>query len=135
MNTGIIYSGTDSHRGLKHKYGIVFSEESKLKKPESILCIPGFLHDDGRFFDRKQAADYYIKHGGVPINENELMSGEEWITPIKSVEDAVDLRNHFHPHGARRAEIRISIFEAKRIHYFHVYLLKIVLGYGDSKWQ
>ena len=89
---------------------------------------PGFLHDDGRFLSREQAANLVQYLTGYTINEHQLISGEEWIPRLDDDNQARLWAARMHPRAVSIVRLRINIFNARRKHQGHVRLLKLALS-------
>jgi len=97
------------------------------------LSIAGFLHDDGRFFNRQQAAIVAINLTGVLLNEEKMISGEEWIPHLKDEDDAIDFGNRMHFKGLNIAKQRVDVFKSLRKHLEYVELLKVAIEICERK--
>lgn len=97
------------------------------------LAIAGFLHDDGRFLTREQAALVSKQLTGVVLNEGKMISGEEWIPHIEDENDAKDYGERMHFKGLGIAKQRIDIFTSLRKHSKHIKLLKIAIKICERK--
>lgn len=97
------------------------------------LSIAGFLHDDGRFLTREQAAKVSISMTGFVLNENKMLSGEEWIPKIEDKDDALDLGRRMHFKGVAVARQRIDVFRSLKKHINHANLLHIAIGEFERK--
>lgn len=97
------------------------------------MAIAGFLHDDGRFLTRQQAALVSKTLTGVVLNEEKMISGEEWIPHIEDEDDAIDYGNRMHFKGLAVAQQRIDVFTSLRKHKNHVKLLMIATRICERK--
>jgi len=97
------------------------------------LSIAGFLHDDGRFFDRQQAAMVGLNLTGFMLNEEKMISGEEWIPHLKDKDDAIDFGNRMHFKGLYIAKQRVDVFKSLRKHLEYVELLQTAIEICERK--
>lgn len=96
------------------------------------LAIAGFLHDDGMFLTREQAANVCLGLGGFPL-EKRLLSGEEWVPPLKDKDDAIDFGKKMHNKGYNQVIHKIRIFSYLKKNLEYVDLLKIAKGENENK--
>ena len=97
------------------------------------MSIAGFLHDDGRFFDRQQAAMVGLNLTGFMLNEEKMISGEEWIPHLKDKDDAIDFGNRMHFKGLYIAKQRVDVFKSLRKHLEYVELLQTAIEICERK--
>jgi len=125
LENGVIYTDAVAHGAIKNLHpDITFSESIS---DTHFLSIAGFLHDDGRFFDRRQAAQICLSLTGIALNKEKMVSGEEWIPLIKDRDDAIDFGQRMHMKGFHHAKERIDIFTSLKKHLDHVKLLRMAL--------
>lgn len=131
LDTGYIYFDRASHGGitLQHPDLTLVETASDTHK----MAIAGFLHEDGRFLDRIQSAKVVMSITGILLNEDSMLSGEEWIPVIKDEADALDLGQKMHLKGSIIARERINVFTSLKKHLDHVELLKIALKEYERK--
>jgi len=96
------------------------------------LAIAGFLHDDGRFLTREQAASVCMKLSAFPINKDKLISGEEWVPPLKNEGDAKDFGKRMHIKGRDQVSNKINIFKYLKKNLEYVKLLEVALNSYES---
>ena len=99
---------------------------TKIDNPHKTMAIPGFLHDDGRFLTREQAANVCRMLGGICIGDR-LLSGEEWIPPLNNEEEAKLFGRNMHIKAFRQITDRMRIFKALKKHLEHIKLLEVVV--------
>jgi len=97
------------------------------------LSIAGFLHDDGRFLTRQQAAIVGMSLTGVLLNEEKMISGEEWIPHLEDEDDAKDFGNRMHFKGLAIARQRTDVLKSLRKHPEHIKLLTIAIEECERK--
>ena len=123
LDNGYIYTDGVAHGSIKALHpDITFN---KTAADTHQLCIAGFLHDDGRFFDRKQAAAVCLQITGIVLNEDSMISGEEWIPILKDKDDARDFGQRMHLKGYHHAINRIDMFRTLKKNLEHIYFLEI----------
>ena len=99
------------------------------------LAIAGFLHDDGMFLTREQAANVCLGLGGFPL-EKRLLSGEEWVPPLKDKDDAIDFGKKMHTRGYEQVIHKIRIFSYLKKNLEYVELLEVALEvYKGKKYR
>jgi hypothetical protein len=113
--TGKIYLDGNAHGDVRVKHNLENNE-----------FIRGFVHKD-RFITAEEAQAFVKKETGYTTSNETLMSGEEWIPKIEDSNDAVKLGRKLHQYGRDAAQMRINIFENKKINHNHVRLLKIMI--------
>jgi hypothetical protein len=99
---------------------------TKTDDPHKTMAIPGFLHDDGRFLSRQQAANVCVSLGGICM-ENRLLSGEEWIPPLNNEEQAEDFGKNMHYKAYGQIKQRSLVFKSLKKHSEHIKLLEVAL--------
>lgn len=118
-----IYFDGPSHGSIVKKHPeLTFVEADNLQ-----FSIPGFLHDDGRFLTREQAANVGLYLTGILLNERQMLSGEEWIPKIETKDDAEELGLNMHFRGYNIAKQRINIFRSLKKHEQHIKFLTIAI--------
>ena len=123
LDNGYIYADGVSHgEVVKFHPDITFVETAS---DTHQLAIAGFLHDDGRFLTREQAAVVAKSLTGVLLNEEKMISGEEWIPRLEDEDDAIDYSEKMHMKGLAIARQRIDVFTSLKKHQNHVKLLTL----------
>lgn len=130
-DNGHIYTEGSAHGaiGLNHP-DLTFV---KTAADTHVLSTAGFLHDDGRFLDRQQAAHVCLSLTGIVLNKEKMLSGEEWIPPLKNKEEALEFGQAMHERAKSLARQRIDAFTSLRKHPEHVEFLKIAVAEHERK--
>lgn len=127
-DSGEVFSGALLHTRIKPMYPnlVPASTLDRYSGPVSPAEL-GWVHFDGRFLTKAQAAYIATSLTGVTIDPHRFVAGEEWIPRLDSEEDAIYLGMHFHFRGRHSAKQRIKIFDSIKKYRKHCKLLKIAL--------
>ncbi len=131
LDNNYIYTDGASHGNIRNFHPDITFVETAADTHQ--LAIAGFLHDDGRFLTRQQAAMLCKHLTGVVLNEEKMLSGEEWIPKLKDEKDAENFGNRMHLKGFAIAKQRIHVFKSIRKNLDHVELLKIAIKTSERK--
>ena len=125
--TGEIFAGVEMHGELTARHPELAVSAPDCIADGSIRPTPVEVGwstiDMNQFLTRDQANDYSKNVTGFATSRR-LISGEEWFSNLKTMEDAEYLGNHWHTHGYSHSMSRVKVFESKGIHPEYVELLK-----------
>ena len=131
LDNGHIYLDVPAHGSTLRRHPELTFVETATDTHQ--LAIAGFLHEDGRFLNRLQAAQVMTSITGITLNQEKMLSGEEWIPKLESEDDAVALGRRMHERATFIAKDRINVFTSLRKNEEHVEFLKIALKENERR--